>query len=256
MIRNIGILSSESFLLLRRDRVFMPIVFAFVLVAVFANIASDWSVEDFSKILLDIGTLGFQLTGSVVAIFWGVRLLATARTDGSIEAGLTAPVSRTSWLIGKYLGLALSLALVGILMIVFWQILLFINEWGVITQAQLILFLFLFISWLVMGACSLFLATFTSPGLATFASLTLWLVGNATHAVASTLRDDAPSILKSIVLWTAKIWDLQLLNLVQFATVEPMLPTIDLYYRASYGILLILLFLTTACLVFNNRDIT
>ncbi len=55
--RTLSVISWETFVLLRRDKVFVPALVASLLISAFANLASDWSVEDFTKILFDIGFL-------------------------------------------------------------------------------------------------------------------------------------------------------------------------------------------------------
>jgi small neutral amino acid transporter SnatA (MarC family) len=83
-------LTKESFLMLRRDRIFFPIIIAGLSIAVFANIASNWSMEDFDKILFVVGIAGFRITGGIVSILWGVRLITDPLQDRSIELRIAA----------------------------------------------------------------------------------------------------------------------------------------------------------------------
>src|SRR5690606_34381136 len=105
----VSVIAWETFVLLRRDKIFVPALVISLLISVLANLASDWSVEDFEKILFDIGFFGFQMTGSLVAIFWGAKIISDSRQEGSLEVQLAAPISRGSWIIGKYAGLCLCL---------------------------------------------------------------------------------------------------------------------------------------------------
>ena len=46
-------LSKESFLILRRDKIFVPVVVAGLAIAYFANLASGWGLEDFEWLTLN-----------------------------------------------------------------------------------------------------------------------------------------------------------------------------------------------------------
>ena len=93
-LRNWWYLNKESFLMLRRDRVFTPMMIVGVAIALFANTASGWTIEEYEKILFDIGIAGFRVTGAVVAMLWGVRLITDPLHDRSIELRIAAPSAR------------------------------------------------------------------------------------------------------------------------------------------------------------------
>lgn len=256
MLRALRIVAFEAFTLLRRDRIFFPALLAAVVVAAFANVASDWSVEDFTKILYDIGYFGFQLTGSLVAIFWGIKAVTDSRSEGALEVQLAAPVSRSTWLVGKYLGLAACLALLAVVLTALWQLFMSLNGFGTMTRAQLLVFAYMGLGWLVLGAMAMLFASFLRQGVATFAALAMWLAGLATSLVANTLAPEAPEATKRVVKGMARAWDLQQFNLIDHVLTPNWLLPPELGYRAAYGVLLVFALITLACLVFSRRDVT
>lgn len=253
-MRSLLLVALESFRLLRRDRIFVPALFACALVAAFANLASEWSIEDFHKILIDIGFGGFHLAGSAVAIFWGVKTLADARDSGALEVQLAAPISRTSWLLGRYGGLAATLLLLGLVILAFWQTFMLLNDYDWMTRRELVGFAFLLLGWLVLAALAMFLATFCGQGVALFGTASLWVAGMATSLVAATLPPDAAASTRRVVATLARFWDLQQLNLVDFATGLAKVEPEELLLRGSYGLILIGILLTLAALLFHRRD--
>ncbi len=255
MIRAIRLVTSESYLLLRRDRIFVPALIGALLVAALANIASDWSADDFSKILFDIGLFGFQMTGCLVALFWGVKSVSDSRQEGSIEIELAAPVSRTAWMIGKYLGLAFCLLLLGGILLIIWQGFMLLNSFGWLTESQFVVFVYMIIGWLVIGAMAQLFACFLSQGIAIFSCLSVWLVGLVSSLVAQTIGKEAPELTKQIVGFLSRVWDLQQFNLISHALDRQRLPWPELANRAAYGVLLILSLMTVACVVFQRRDV-
>jgi len=254
-IRTLSVISWETFVLLRRDKVFVPALVASLLISAFANLASDWSVEDFTKILFDIGFFGFHLTGSLVAIFWGAKIISDSKQEGSLEVQLAAPISRSTWIVGKYVGLSLCLMTLGLILYVIWQGLMLLNNFGWMTQNQTICYLYMVLSWLVQGALAIMLASFMGQAIAMFATLCLWLTGMSSSLVANTVSPDSSYLLKTFVGGIARFWDFQQFNLIDFIQNNNWLESRELAYRAAYGVLLILVQLSLSVTIFSNRDV-
>ena len=245
----------ESFLLLRRDKIFLPAVAAGVMITIFANIASEWGIEEFRKILFDVGALGFHLTGCLVAIFWGTKTVSEARADGSLEIQLAAPIGRVSWLVGKYLGLVLALIFFWLLVLVFWQGIMFANDFGGMTQPQFMFFVFQLLEWSLVGAVALFYSTFAGVTIALFATISTWMAGLVSLPVAQNLPYGAEGWAVDVVKGLARFWDLRQFNLSGFATGVEKIGPGELQVRGVYGILLILIIMTVSCIFFRRRDV-
>jgi Cu-processing system permease protein len=254
-MRAVTLVTRESFLLLRRDKIFIPAAIAGVVVALFANVASEWGIEEFSKILFDVGALGFHLTGSLVAIFWGTRTVSEARADGSLEIQLAAPIGRVSWLTGKYLGLVLALVWLWVMLVVFWQVLMMTNNFGLMSQAQVTFFVFQLLEWCIVGALALFYSTFAGVTIAIFASITTWMIGLVSLPVYQALPPGADRFTTAIVEGVARFWNLRQFNLASYATGYEKVSFGELQLRGAYGLLLILIIMSVSCVVFRRRDV-
>lgn len=251
----VAVIARETFLLLRRDKVFVPALIISIVISALANLASDWSVEDFTKILFDIGFFGFQITGSLVAIFWGAKIINDSRQEGSLEVQLAAPVDRGHWIIGKYLGLCACLIVLAVILLTIWQSLMLLNGFGWMTKIALVVYAFMVLSWLVQGALAILMASFMGQAIAMFATLCLWLTGMASALVANTVSPESSPLMKTLTSGIARFWDFQQFNLVDHAMTKPWLSQSDLMNRGAYGLILILLQLTLAVTIFSKRDI-
>lgn len=245
----------QSFLLLRRDKIFLPAVVAAVMVTIFANLASEWGIEEFQKILFDVGALGFHLTGCLVATFWGTKTISEARSDGSLEIQLAAPVSRVMWLVGKYLGLVLGLILLWVLTIIFWQAIMLANNFGLMSKPQLMFFVFQLIEWALVGAVAVFYSTFAGVTIALFATISTWMAGLVSFPISQNLPPFADGWSVAVVKWLARVWDLRQFNLSAYATNLEKISPGELQVRASYGAVMILLIITVSCVFFRRRDV-
>lgn len=255
MLRSTRLVTVAQFKLLRRDKIFVPGVITAVVVSWLAYYASDWSVENFRKVLYDIGYFGFHVMGCMIALFWGVKTINDSRQEGSIEFELAAPISRQSWLVGKYAGLAACLFVFGVVLTLIWQGWSLLFGVGLMTPPQLRLFLFMVLDWLVVGALAVFCASFLRQAVALFVALMIWVIGLATSPIAQTLAADAPEATKAIVHGVTRVWDLQQFNLIDEVMSSGPAEVAELWIRAAYGGLLILSLMTVACLIFRRRDV-
>lgn len=234
-LRALRLISGETFVLLRRDRLFGPAAGMMLVVAIVAVLVSDWSIEDFTKILYDVGVFGFQMTGSLVALTWGTKVVSDSRQEGALEVQLAAPVSRATWLVGKYIGLSLCLLLLLGLLLVVWQACLLLNQFGWLTLPQLSMFGFMALGWLVLAALALMLGTMARQGTAFLAAVGLWIGGLATSLVASSLAPETPAAVRSVVNALARFWDFQQFNLVDHALDSALLSTRKLAPARAMG---------------------
>jgi ABC-type transport system involved in multi-copper enzyme maturation permease subunit len=245
----------DSFLLLRRDKIFVPAAIGGALITIFAILAGDWTIEDWAKVQFDIGTFGFNLIGSLVAIFWSTKSVADARVEGSLEVQIATPISRSTWLLGKYLGLVLSLTLLAAILLFLWQSLMLLNGTALMTRNQGLTFAYLYLGWCVLGSVGIFFASFCGQATSLFSSMCAWLIGLAIPYVVTALSPQTDRITRLIIERVAWAWDLQRFNLIEPLTSDaPGLQQL-LQWNGLYGLALITLLLTTAMLIFRKKDL-
>jgi ABC-type transport system involved in multi-copper enzyme maturation permease subunit len=254
MLRAIVVIALETFTLMRRDKVFLPAVVAGIVIAALSSIVSDWGISEFEKILVDVAYFGFSVTGGLVAIFWGTKAVTDSRSDGSLEVQLAAPVGRTTWLIAKYAGMVLSLCMLALIFAGVWIVIARTNYFDLLKPSYAWMLGFMLLGWLALAACATLFASFCRQPVAMFATLTLWALGLVSSLVAHALLPGTPKLTRTIVEGVARFWDLQQLSLVRAATVGPWPTQAELGTRGAYGILLVLIMITVACLIFARRD--
>lgn len=247
---------SETFLRLRRDRIFLPAVIAGILLLMFSGLASYWGVEEFFKILYDLGTTAYHLTGATVAIFWGIKIIHDSHQEGSIEVQLSSPVSRVEWLVAKYFGLACALLLLGLIFIVAWQLVYWGYGMGPLKLPIITIFAMLSLSWLVVGALAMLMASLSSYAIALFSSFWLFILGLLTAPLMQTMSPDTPESLRLILETMAGLWNLHYFNLYEIGVGTSELELGQLAAKLAYGLALITIFLGSGALVFQRKDLT
>jgi ABC-type transport system involved in multi-copper enzyme maturation permease subunit len=245
----------ESFLLLRRDKVFLPAALGGAFIVFFASIASQWAIEDFDVVAFDIAYAGFNFIGSLVAIYWSTKSVADARSEGTLEIQIAMPVGRGTWLLAKFMGLVLNLALLSILLIAAFQGALALHAYPLLTIKEVVPHAFLFIGWCVLASLGIFFASFCGQATSLFSTLALWILGLTIPYIAATLAPTTDHVTRYLVETAAWGFDLQRFNVTELVTGSaPNLKEI-LKWNAVYGAAMIAFFLIGANLIFRKKDI-
>jgi ABC-type transport system involved in multi-copper enzyme maturation permease subunit len=205
--------------------------------------------------------------GLLIAVFIGIGLVSKEVERKSVYGLLTKPVTRPQFILGKYAGLVLTLAVnITAMTIAFFGVLYYID--AVTTESTraawpapatdprlLVAIVLIFAELTVVTAVALFFSTFSSPLLATLLTLGLWIAG---HFNAD-LRNFENVVDVPAVVWVARTLYYVLPNLAPFdvkAEVVHGFPVamrhvaLTLLYAAVYAGML----LVAAVAIFRRRD--
>lgn len=245
----------ETLLTLRRDKLLAPALIAGVLFTLLAALVGYWGIEEFGKILYDLGGLGYHITGVVVAMFWGTKMISDSRQSGYWEVQLAAPLRRTTWIIAKFTGLILSLLLLAVILLAVWHVLLWYFGMRPFYAKQWQIFGLLTLGWFIMAAVSVLFASLTSQALALFCSSAMWIAGLSSSSIAAALSPETPEVMRSAVEGLSRFWNLHLYNFIDFATSHDPLPMDQVQMRLGFGVCLIVVFLAVASVFFSRKDL-
>jgi ABC-type transport system involved in multi-copper enzyme maturation permease subunit len=254
-MRALVAVSMETFLRLRRDKIFVPAALVGCGLLIMSGLASYWGVEEFFKILYDLGSFAWLMTGTTVAIFWGNKIIADSRQEGSLEVQLASPISRSTWLLGKFVGLTGALMLLSLIFLAGWQSIYLGYGMGWLPMRDIILFSLLSVSWVVMAAVSIFFASLASGAVALFCSIWMFVAGLITAPILQTLSPETPAATRQAVEVLAGLWNLHLFDASQYTIDKQVLSQMELFSRLGYGAMLVGVFMSLACFFFNRRDI-
>lgn len=255
-MRTLLAVAAETFLRLRRDKIFVPALLIGIGLLALTGLASFWGVEEFFKILYDLGTAAYLFTGSTVAIFWGNKIVSDSKQEGSLEVQLASPIGRSVWLLGKFLGLFFALLLLALGFLVAWQGIYLSYGIGWMRDVDLVMFALLTMVWFVLAALSIFFAALATQAVALFCAIWMFVCGLISGPILQALSPETPAATKQVVGIIAGLWNLHLFNIAQSMDryFIPQVPA-DIGLRFGYGLLLLGFFLAAACLAFQKRDI-
>lgn len=249
------VVATNTFRENRRDRVlYVLVIFAVVLIAA-STIVSELSPFDSSKILLDVGQAAMALMGSLIAVFLGIGLVSREIERRTIYVIVSKPIGRVEFLLGKVLGLALTLSIAVAIMavMVFGVAFLYGARPGLAIAQSVAL---IWVQLVLLVAMSVAYATFTSSTpLAAMFALSTWVIGMGAGGFKEIAERSGTPAGKAILhaLWWL-LPDFGVLDVKARATYGIPLPAPDFLLAAGYGLAWTAVFLCVSVVIFSRRD--
>jgi ABC-type transport system involved in multi-copper enzyme maturation permease subunit len=266
-MRAIGWIAVNVFRESVRDKVLYNLVaFAILLMAASYLIGQLTAGQDV-KIIKDLGLAATSIFGLFIAIFIGIGLVSKEVERRSIYSVLAKPIHRYQLVLGKYLGLVLTLAVnLSIMAVALYAVLAYMNwmtdpparaAWDApaLDPRLIKAFTLTFVELSVVTAIALFFSTFSTPLLSAALTFCLFIAGR----FSADLRNfnqvvDSPvaTALASALYWilpNLAPFDVRL----QVVHAQP-IPAGQMALAAGYGVLYISALIVIAALIFSRRD--
>ncbi len=159
-----------------RNKVFYLLVVLGIVTALSSVIISLLTIGDKIKVLKDVGLAAIEFFCVLIAVFTGINLVYKEIDKKTIYNILSKPISRSSFILGKFLGLSLTLlvALVSMAAIFFFFLLV---TTGTFDSRIFIYFILLYLELLIIISISLVFSSFSTPILSSIFTITLYLIG-------------------------------------------------------------------------------
>jgi len=203
-------------------------------------------------VFIDFGLFFISAFGVFIAIFTGVNLVYKEIDRKSIYIIVSKPVRRYEFLIGKYIGSALTLfvALSVMVSLFLGLMLLFSSIPLLLIQALVLMYLEL----CVVLAFAAFFSSFSTPFLSGFFTLGFYLIGHLTDDLVAFSVRSKNEFVKVLAKWFHRFYDLDVLNL-KFSALHSLDVDLNyLYYSGCYAVSLIALFLFLGSINIQRRD--
>ena len=240
-----------------RDRVLYNLVLFVLLLITGAIFLGELSAAQESKIIIDMGLSAMLLFGAFIAIFVGVGLVYKEIERRTIYAIFSKPVGRGEFLVGKYLGLCLTLALnVFVMGVGVCLALIYVRGgfdpvvWKIWPAVALI-----YVELMILTAVALLFSTFSSPALSALLTFAVFIIGHFSadlKAFATALGTQGSRVFFNLLYYL-------LPNLSNYSYITPAghgeMPTSDAFLAAlAYGLAYIAVLLSAATLIFKRRN--
>jgi Cu-processing system permease protein len=267
MIRTIGWVAVSVFKESVRDRVPYNLALFAVLLIASSYLLGQLTAGQDVKIIKDLGLAATAVFGLFIAIFIGIGLVSKEVERRSVYSLLSKPISRAQFIVGKYAGLVLTLAVnVSVMTVALYAVLAYLTyaeapemraAWDApgIDPRMMKAVALIFVQLMIITAIALFFSTFSTPMLSAALTFGLFIVG---HFNAD-LKNFDRVVESRTAAWIARgvyhiIPDFSAFD-VKTEVVHG-LPVTPGYMAmtSAYGLAYIAALLTIAVLIFSRRD--
>ena len=228
--------------------------FGLVLIATSVGVSSLSYVES-ERIVQDVGLAAIRLFGVGIAIFVGVGLIHDEIERRTIYTMLSKPLSRSEFIVGKYMGLLLTVwAQLAIMSLAFLAVSWVVGAplgWNLVAALVLV-----GIELMVVVAVATFFSSFTTPLLSSLFSVGIYLAGNLSRDLRSLGFQSGDAIVEFAgqALYRA-LPDLQSFNLTVQAVHGLPISSLEIGLPVVYGVGYSVVLLMASALIFERRDL-
>ena len=195
-----------------RDRLLYAILFFGLLLMLATIILGSISLEQDVKVIKDLGLAGIFIINFLIILSVGTNLVSKEIDRKSIYTVLTKPIERSTFIIGKFFGLAATLFVTTAIMSAVFVVLLLVKHAGVspLIFASLV---FTYIELLFLVAIALMFSSFTAPVASALYTLAFFLIGHSMTSLTRFGEQAGPFVRGAITAGTHLLPNLEKFNI-------------------------------------------
>ena len=238
-----------------RDRILYNLILFVLLITASAIFLGEMTAGQEARVIVNLGLSTMLIFGAFISIFVGVSLVWKEIEKRNVYSIFSKPVGRGEFIIGKYIGLCLTLLVnVAVMGVGVTLALLYVGGghfFGGIWKAILLIFLEL----TIVTAVAIMFSSFSTPALSALLTFFVFVIGN----FSASLQDMAQEIgsKKASVVFEAIYYLLPNLSLFNFTTEtsSAIVPPAQMMGGSFlYALIYDIILLTVTIVIFNRRN--
>jgi len=256
--RRIVAIARNAFREAVRDRVLYNLVVFVLLLIAGAIFLGELSAGQEAKIIVDLGLSAILLFGVFISIFVGVGLVYKEIERRTLYAILSKPIGRGEFLLGKYLGLCLTLLVnVAIMGVGLSLALVYVKRgWDPLVVRIWPAILLIYVELMILTGVAMLFSAFSSPALSALLTFFVFVIGH----FSADLKTLANSMGSAPTRWFFAGLYYLLPNLANYNAITTaahglMPDTRGLIAAVGYGFIYIGVLLAATTLIFSRRDL-
>jgi ABC-type transport system involved in multi-copper enzyme maturation permease subunit len=257
-MKRVGVVALNTFREAVRDRVLYNLLFFALVMMAASIIAGQISIGIEETVIATLGLSAISLIGLLIAIFIGVGLVSKEMDKRTLYALLAKPVRRWEFLLGKFGGLILTLAVNTAAMGVgLFLALLYVKptlERGDATVLVAVYFIWLKLALVV--ALALLFSCFTTPLLAILFTAGIYIVGLYVQELRNMPLQVMSPGMTMFTKWLSYVLpNFENFNIMAMAAHSRPVPGTFILQNTVYAAVYCTMVLTAAVLVFSRRNL-
>jgi len=238
-----------------RGKIFLVILGFSIVLLVGTKVLIPLSLGEERKIIMDIGLGSISIVGILLAILIGSQLVYHELEKKTVYFILSKPVKRSTFIVGKFFGLSLTLLVVVIMLTAWFYIVLFwltrLHPFSLLTAILLSYFEIVLVT-----AFSIFFSTFTSPTVASVFTFFFFVIGRLApdiHLLASNVKEPVTHFFLSFMYYI--IPNLSNFNVRGKVVYGEPIAGDRIIFSIAYALIYTIIFLLISCEIFSRKDL-
>jgi ABC-type transport system involved in multi-copper enzyme maturation permease subunit len=257
-MRRAGVVALNTFREAVRDRVLYNLVFFALLMMAAAVLVGQISIEIEQTVIVSLGLSAISLIGLLIAIFLGVALVSKEMDKRTLYALLAKPVRRWEFLLGKFAGLVLTLAVntaamaLGLLLVMLYVK----HALQRSDVAVLVAVYFILLKLALVVALALLFSCFTTPLLAILFTVGLYILGLYVQELRNMPVEVLSPAMAAFTKWLSYLLpNFENYNVMALAAHGRAVPGILIQQNTLYTLVYCTIVLMAAAAVFSRRNL-
>jgi Cu-processing system permease protein len=253
-MNSIYAIARNTFREIIRDRILVGIlVFALLLVCL-SVVLGQLTFTEHARLSANFGLTGIHISVVVLSIFVGSTLVSREIEKQTVLTLLARPISRTQFVLGKFLGLAfVEIAIMLGLSIVLW---LLVSYLGLSFGTAFGIALFgIFLEGLLMTSVTMFFGSFAKPMMTVMFAVSVFLGGHWVQSLDFFIKKSNSAQFTAVASLVSKVVpDLEQVNWRSAPIYQTVIPGQEIATSFLYILIWIVCLQTFTALIFRNRD--
>jgi len=241
-----------------RDRVLYNLIFFALMMIGAAILVGQISIGIERLVIINLGLSAISIFGLVMAVFIGVGLVYKEMEKRTLYSLLAQPIRRSEFLLGKYAGLLLTLAVnTSFMTLGLAAALFYVGRPLVRSDALIVVAVYLILLQLALvTALALFFSCFSSPLLSTLFTLGIYITGVFARDIR-TLGEltHNPALKGATKILYYLVPNFHNFNVIAAVAHSDSIPAALVAQNTLYAALYVALLLTGASAIFSRRDL-
>jgi len=257
-MKRVGVVALNTFREAVRDRVLYNLLFFALVMMAASIIAGQISIGIEQTVIATLGLSAISLLGLLIAIFIGVGLVSKEMDKRTLYALLAKPVRRWEFLLGKFGGLILTLAVNTAAMGVgLFLALVYVKP--TLERGDATVFVAVYFIWLKLAlvvALALLFSCFTTPLLAILFTAGIYIVGLYAQELRNMPMQVMSPGMTALTKWLSYLLpNFENFNIMALAAHSRPVPGAFILQNTLYAAVYCTIVLTGAVLVFSRRNL-
>ena len=255
MIQHIFVIAKNAFREAVRDRILYNLIVFVLLITAAAVLLGDLTAGQESHVIINLGLSAILIFGVFIAIFVGVSLVWKEIEKKTVYSIFSKPIGRGEFIVGKYLGLCVTLFVNVLVMGTGLTLALLYVGGGKFVGGVWAAVLLIFFELTIMTAVAIMFSSFSTPALSALLTFLIFVIGHFSYSMlelATALGSRTATFVFTAVYYL-------LPNLSNFSFISntangQIAPLAMLVVALVYAVAFNLILITITIMVFSRRN--